>query len=321
MVGTGSRHPTAAVRAATSTPNCTEPWLSEWQYLSTTGKSYLARRFGLSIRATTVIVAALLVVDTVALARVLVHDRSPTVVPTEAKRTPPEADAAAAWAGRELAHGAKIIADPAMRAMLTAGGFTDVLTETALAYGTAAGPVTFDYAVSTDALRAEARSGNAIKRALASSVPIAVFGSGSHRVVVRQVSTASPAEIASRQAADLRRRRAGERELLTNPAIHVRARARAALRAGQLDLRAATVLVLMANSSHVELVSVNPDEPEQAAGLPARSVDVRTDADAAVEAMLSNLPPSYRPASDTRLPDGTHRMVWPIDPEPPTGLN
>jgi hypothetical protein len=77
----------------------------------------------------------------------------------------------------------------------------------------------------------------------------------------------------------------------------------------------------MANSSHVNIVSVNTDEPEQAAGLPARTVDVRTNAAPAVQAMLSNLPSSYQPSTDTPLPNGTHRMVWPIDPEPPAVLN
>jgi hypothetical protein len=315
------RHPTGAVRGATSEPTWPDPWLSEWQHALVARSSYLARRFGLSVRAGAAVLAVLFVVDTIALTHLLVQDRSRVVAPTKVAPNPPEINAAVAWAGRELAHSVKILTNPTMRTALTARGFTNVLTATALAGGTAPTRVTFDYAVSTPALRAAARSGDPVKRALNVSVPIAVFGSGRHQVVVRQVSTVSPAEVASRQAADLRRRRAGERQLLTNPAIRARPPALTALRAGQLDLRAATVIVLMANSSHVEIVSVHADEPERAAGLPARSVDVRTDADAAVEALLSNLPSSYRPTSDTRLPDGTHRMVWPIDPEPPTGLN
>jgi hypothetical protein len=236
---------------------------------------------------------------------------------------PTEVNAAAAWAGRELSRDAKIIADPAIRAALTADRFVHIQTPTATSAGGARAQVapTFDYVVSTAALRATARSGNAVDRALKSSLPIAVFGSGANQVVVRQVSTRSGAESVGRRTAERQARRTAERQLLTNPAIHAHAAARIALQAGLLDLRAATVLVLMANSSHVDIVSVNADEPEQAAGLPARSVDVWTDAAPAVQAMLSNLPPSYQPSGDTRLPNGTHRMVWPIDPEPPTGLD
>jgi hypothetical protein len=215
------------------------------------------------------------------------------------------------------------VVDPVMRAALTADRFVHIQTSAATPAGSARAQdvPTFDYVVSTAALRATARSGDPVDRALNSSLPIAVFGSGAHQVVVRQVSTMSAADIASRRTADRQTRRNAERQLLANPAIQARGAARTALQAGELDLRAATVLALMANSSHVNIVSVNTDEPEQAAGLPARTVDVRTNAAPAVQAMLSNLPSSYQPSTDTPLPNGTHRMVWPIDPEPPAVLN
>jgi hypothetical protein len=156
---------------------------------------------------------------------------------------------------------------------------------------------------------------------LQSSLPIAVFGSGPDQVVVRQVSTTSAAASAARRAADGQTRRTAERQLLINPAVRASGSARAALAAGALDLRAATVLALMANASHVKLLSVNVNVPERAAGLPARSVDVQADAGADMQATVSSLPPLYRPISDTQLPNGTHRMVWAIDPEPPAALN
>jgi hypothetical protein len=233
-----------------------------------------------------------------------------------------EINAAAAWAGRELSHDAQIVADPGMTAALTARGFAHIQTVSAGSAGTSRTvALTFDYVASTAALRADAASGNAVERALNSSLPVAAFGSGARQVILQQVSSDATAEIASRRSDDERNRRTAEQQLLANSAIHVSGAARTALQGGALDLRAATVLALMANTSHVDLLSVNVDGPEQAAGLPARSIDVRTDAASAVQAMLSNLPPSYAPSADTRLPNGTDRIVWPLDPEPPTVLN
>jgi hypothetical protein len=300
--------------------------------------SSFARRRGFAVRAApglsspriptrvgVALVSVLIAVNTVALAVHLGHrstsDNSPAVAAAVAPD--PTVTAAAAWVVRELPHDARIIADRRLAAALTRDRFTAIRTPSVINSGPAGGRIalTFDYAVSTAALRATAGPGSGVDRVLTSSVPIAMFGSGSGVVLVRQASTADAADLAASRAADLQKRRAGERQLLANPAIHAGTAARTALHAGRLDLRAATVLALMANSSHVDLLSVNIDRPEQLVGLPARSIDVRTDAESAVEAMLSNLPPSYRPTSDSRLPGGAHRMVWPIVLEPPTGLN
>ena len=272
------------------------------------------RRLRLVIGSTAI--AALIAANVVALVLVSRQShRTPRVATTS---SPAHFVATASWAGRALSHDSKIVADPTMRVALTADRFTHVQTPTVSPSGTS---LTFDYIVSTAELRAMASAGNPIDRALSSSVPIAVFGSGNDQVVVRQVSATSNADIAARRSTDRETRLTAERQLLTNPAIRASGAARAALQAGQLDLRAATILALMANSSHLDIISVNLDVPEQAAGLPARSIDVQTDAPADVQAMLSNLPALYRPIADTVLPSGTHRMVWSINPEPPTALN
>ncbi len=272
------------------------------------------RRVRLAIGAAAVV--ALVAANAIAL--VHVHNRSPQTKRVVPASSPANVVAAASWVGRELSHNSRIVADPAMSAILAANRFTHAQTPAASPSGTA---LTFDYIASTAALRAAASAGGPIDRALSSSLPIALFGSGSDQVVVRQVSSASAADIAARRTSDSETRRTAEQQLLNNPAIRAREAARTALQAGQLDLRAATILALMANSSHVDILSVNVDEPERAAGLPARSVDVQTDAAAEVQAMLSNLPPLYQPVADTQLPDGTHRMVWSINPEPPPPLN
>ncbi|PZS16435.1 MAG: hypothetical protein DLM57_10435 [Pseudonocardiales bacterium] len=277
-------------------------------------------------------VSVMLVVGTLALVYVL--HRSPrtqeaanvpnavvvphaVVVPNAA-----EVNAAAAWAARELPHAAQLVADPDMRNALNGVGFSNVRTASAALEASSRNntPLSFDYVVSSAALRAVDRANGPVARALQASLPIAVFGSGPHQLVVRQASTESAADIASRRRADDQIRLTAGRQLLANPAIRASRAVEAVLEAGALDLRAATVLALMANSSHVNILTVNIDKPEQAAGLPARSIDVRTDAAPAVQAMLSNLSPSYRP-SVTQLPNGSNRIVWPIMPIPPVALN
>jgi hypothetical protein len=264
-----------------------------------------------------VAIAALVAANAIALV-VHANDRSPRAAAARPSVVPPRAVAAASWASVELSHNAKVLADPALRARLRSDRFTQVTTPADSSSGTA---LTFDYIVSTPALRAQASTGNPIDRALRSSVPVALFGSGRDQVVVRQASTASAADIAARRVVDGETRRIAERQLLINPAVRARGPAGAALSAGQLDLRAATVLALMANASHIELLTVNVNEPERAAGLPARSIDVRADDGADMQATVNSLPPLYRPISDTQLPNSTHRMVWALDPEPPPALN
>jgi hypothetical protein len=264
----------------------------------------------------TIVLAALAAIAIFGLLN-LKHRSSPSVK-VGAAAIPAEIVTAVSWTGRELPHDAKILADPTVRAELAADGFTHV--QTAVASSSAA-TLTFDYAVSTPALRNMARTGNSIDRALQGSLPVAAFSSGARQVVVRQVSTTSSAANAALRSTDSETRRSAERELLSNPAVRALGPARTALQAGELDLRAATILALMANSSHVDLISVNVDAAERAAGLPARSVDVRTDAAGAVRAMLNNLPPLYEPIADTQLPNGTYRMTWSLDPEPPPKLN
>ena len=90
------------------------------------------------------------------------------------------------------------------------------------------------------------------------------------------------------------------------------------LAAGGLDLRPATVLALLANSSTVELDAITVDPAEQAAGLPARAIEIRTDNATAAQAVISNLPVAYKPTGDTLLPDGAEGLVWPITPIPPS---
>jgi hypothetical protein len=229
-----------------------------------------------------------------------------------------EIRSAAAWAGRELPHNAQILTDPDAAAPLVAAGFVNVHAISAQAANSPA--QTFEYVVVGPTLRQSANTDGAAMSALNASLPVAAFGAGANEVVIRQAS-ADPAAVIARKAVDAETRRTAEAELLRNPAVQASGAASAALQSGALDLRAATVLAFLANSSHVVFTNVTADPPEQAAGLPIRSIDISSDAPAAMQTILSTLPLSYQPMSMTRLSDGAERVVWPLDAEPPLGLH
>jgi hypothetical protein len=229
--------------------------------------------------------------------------------------------AAVSWADHELPHGAAIVADPRVSSAMTAQGFRHLITaDPARAHGTEIRPAA-DYVVSTEALRRAAATDSGVQNALRSSVPVAAFGSGTQGVVVRQVSKLSAAKVAALRSADRQSRRTAEHQLLANPAVLATGTALSALRQGELDIRCAAVLALMASTGKVELISVDVNAAEQAAGLPARTVDVRSAAPLRVQALLEKVPPAYRPIRDVDRPNGAHRMTWPIDPTPSPVLN
>jgi hypothetical protein len=223
--------------------------------------------------------------------------------------------AAATWAAQQLPHSAALLADTGAGPVLTGDGFV------AVAVAGGATPVPFEYVVSTPQLRATAATNSGVASALSSSTPVAVFGSAADQVAIRQASADPGAVVAARRAADQQTRLGAENELLKNPAVQVSDAARLALQAGELDLRAATVIAYLANSSHLEVVAVNLDPPEQAAGLPVRSVDIRIDTTSATQTVLAALPVSYQPMSVTPLSNGASRFVWPLEAEPMPVLN
>jgi hypothetical protein len=243
--------------------------------------------------------------------------RQPAAVPAPAPSAP--ADPAIAWIVRELATDSRFVADPVTVSSLRARKFGDLIAvdgaRTIPSASRAA--LQFDYVVATASLRASAAANAPLRSALAGSVPIAVFGSGTSEVVVRQVSALTGRALIVARTGDAESRRTGERQLLRNRALHVSPAARAVLEAGGLDLRPATVLALLANSSTVDLVKITVDAPERSAGLSARTIEIRTDDATAAQAVISNLPVAYKPTSDTMLPDGAEQLVWPITPIPP----
>jgi hypothetical protein len=80
---------------------------------------------------------------------------------------------------------------------------------------------------------------------------------------------------------------------------------------GELDLRAATVLALLAAKTDVHLAKIVIDRSEAAAGRPARTLTLTLrDADA-LAATLHTLPAAYAPAG-VRTAGATTRLDWSV---------
>jgi hypothetical protein len=215
----------------------------------------------------------------------------------------------AAWMSRELPHTAGVLAMDPVKSQLSRAGFGKVVGTAGLA------PGQVQYLVSNTALRADAKRNAVIAQLLAYSAPIATFGTGADQIVVRQTTSTSDATRIAHHAGGVRQRASQERQLLENRALHFNAGGARILRAGGLDLRAASVLALVADTTPLQ-VQIVVDPAERAAGVPARRVLIQSSALEKVHAVLAALPASYRLSADDRVASGTERLIWSIDPDP-----
>ncbi|MCU1657210.1 MAG: hypothetical protein JWO57_1866 [Pseudonocardiales bacterium] len=178
------------------------------------------------------------------------------------------------------------------------------------------------FVLSTAELRDEAGSIDSVSAALASSLPVAVFGSGAARVELREIATDGAAALTDRWRHDLAARTSAGIGLLRNPRVEATTSSQAALRHGGLDLRAATVIAWLAAKTPVRITDVAIDGAEAAAGRPARRMTISiADATIALSAELAALPPDYRPASVTPLPRGLLRLWWTVATAPVVSLD
>ncbi|WP_375479519.1 hypothetical protein [uncultured Jatrophihabitans sp.] len=235
---------------------------------------------------------------------------SATASSSTAARTPPGVVSAVQWMAQTLPKTVVVLADAQVGDALRAQGFSAVRPVTGATSTPAAGVV-----VSTPQLRAAATN-SAIDAAVRSAIPLAVVGSGGSQITVAQLSRLSAAELATHRAADAGLRKSSEPELLANPAVRVDSGAAAVLRAGALDLRAATVLAQMASIGAVHLRAVVGDAAEQRAGLPARVVELTATPFDEQSVYLRGLNPPYRPAAQQSLSGGVLRLTWSLRPDP-----
>ncbi len=238
------------------------------------------------------------------------HRTTATRPTTPVPSTPPKPTAAQlsleAWAKANLSTDAVIVADPTTAQALGSAGFTRAVADTALAGVNWRG---VDYVVTGS----PAATVSAVRNTLQdSSAVVAVFGTGTARMSVRQVFSGGTAQLLARERVDRVSRLQAGRELSVNRSLTFAAPVRAVVTKGALDLRAATVLTLLAQQGGVYVRSAPIDPAEAAAGLPVRTITVKAaDAQAAAD-ILQNLPVAYHPASVVVVAQGTYQITWAV---------
>lgn len=172
-----------------------------------------------------------------------------------------------------------------------------------------------DWVLATPQLRRLAGSVKRVHKALASAVPVAIFGSGPTRVEIGRLLPGGRRAAVRAMAADADVRRTAELQLLRNRRVHIDAAARRAFATGAVDLRAATLLAVVSRSSDVTVTAVSIDPAEHAAELPARRLVLAFANDLALPDALAVLPPPYRPS----LIQGSNqrcRVTWAVQIPP-----
>ncbi|HEY7007499.1 MAG TPA: hypothetical protein VH395_01085 [Jatrophihabitantaceae bacterium] len=169
--------------------------------------------------------------------------------------------------------------------------------------------------LSTPSLRTDAAAQPAVASVIAASLPVAQFGAGASRVEVRQVSPDGLANLQQRRMQDLGFRKLAGTELLRNPHVQVSADARDQLARGDLDLRAETLLAVVANSTDVRVVSIVDDPAEEGFGMPARTVVVSVARHAPLDAAVAGIPGAAKPT--VTAPSGDQQQLsWPLSVTP-----
>ena len=226
------------------------------------------------------------------------HDN--TVRTVDVERTTAQA---ARWMQSNVAKDATVFAPTALLADLHRSGITQAAAVPGVGREPAAG-----FLLSTPSLRSDATVQRAVASVVAASLPVAQFGAGASRVEVRQVSPDGLANLQQRRMQDLGYRKLAGTELLRNPHVQVSADARNQLGRGDLDLRAETLLAVVANSTDVRVVEIVDDPAEEGFGLPARTVVVSVGQLAPLQAAVAGLPGTSKPAISAV--SGKQQLDW-----------
>lgn len=218
------------------------------------------------------------------------------------------------WIRTNVAANTPVCGDPAIVTQLGQAGFT------AVSSCRANGSLNNDrFVVSTPDIRAAIAGRLAAAAGQRASLPVAAFGTGAERVDVRMILPGAQASLAARLMRDQHERALAAAALLHNPRVTATASARVALRRGQLDMRAATLLALLTARTPVRIDTITSRPPEEAAGRPARSVTLSLTDPAALTATTHMLTGDYAPAL-VRTASGGTRLDWPVGLAPNAGL-
>jgi hypothetical protein len=219
----------------------------------------------------------------------------------------PSVRQAEAWIRANLPKSARLHSNAAVTASLVAGGYSSAGLYTSI---DAQGPGT--YLVTTPDIRDRAaRSWDAADQRIA-PLPVVAFGTGEARVDVTLLIGGSASSLSHRLIQDDGERRAADRALLGNPHVQLDPDSRSQLADGQVDLRAATLVALLASRTDVRLTRVSADAGERAVDRPARTITLTLTDPAALDAVLPALPVTYRPARTTVLPSGERQLTWAV---------
>jgi hypothetical protein len=229
------------------------------------------------------------------------------------------------WVAANVPDDARVAVDDSLWVDLVGAGFAP---ERLAGYGAVGGGARrFDYVVVTGAARPGGGPFREVADVVAASEPVATFGAGGQRVEVRQVRDGAGAGVSPDTAVGLG---AAGSALVDNPQITTTLAAARDLRAGRVDQRLLTMLATLADGHAVAVDGFPQVESEDAAGVPARMVDIGTldgrpmlEDEPAYRWMISFLEDQdapFRPAS-TEVVVGTEgryvlRITLPVPPEP-----
>jgi hypothetical protein len=234
--------------------------------------------------------------------------RAPPPSPVAANTSVRQAEA---WIKANLSRDAPLSAEASVAATLSEQGFRAHRFP-------AAGPWYADrFLVSTPAIRTDVTLGLAASAGWVSSVPVAVFGPAAGRVEVRMIVPGSGSSLDARMARDAHDRLTAGRALLANPRVRADPGPHAVLGGGRLDMRAATVLALLATKTDVHVTRVALDQPEAAAGRPVRRVTLSLRDTSALAETLRMLPVAYAPSGISAPVGGSRELTWSVGLAPP----
>ena len=264
------------------------------------------RRSRTPLLVTAVIVAVVLALGvTGVLLRRNLSSGGPTATNTTAPAPATELAEAATWLRANLPT-ATIGADATTREELTRRGFPGIqLTDLDQPNSRVR------YAVVTPTVRAAGvAAGSPLATLLSEALPVAVFGNGQARVEISQLGAMSTSLTTAQQA----RMMAGQ-GLARNPGLHIVTSLASTISDGRLDMRAATLLAVLAGQRSTALLKLPQAGAEARAGAPIRIIVLQlagdpTSADQLLGSTVRALSPSLTPYQTARQPDGSYQIVW-----------
>ena len=207
------------------------------------------------------------------------------------------------WARTNLSTKTVIAADAAAAKTLKGAGFTGVVSvdSTTVDWRTVAFLIRNRNVGHPSALRT---------KLAAASAPLAYFGTGSNEVTVSQVYPDLGSDLPAALAHNATLGAQAAVEIRQNPNIRFSKAALQSLRTDGLDLRPASVLVMLAKSSAVYVVDIVNDPAEKRAGRPSRTIVISTGDLNMVQQTLSNTGLEYRPAKVVVIDQNAIELQW-----------